>query len=102
MQLEGLQIMYNHYSFEHQGIPAESYGGRAVFHRDGHRLELAIPPAQVQQVMDLLSPHFVDSARGLSRCFNTDTFATAAASRSLEHNAEELTGIEKEAHDASL
>lgn len=55
MKLLELNVMYNHYTFENNGIPAEAHGGKVKFSDGETEINLTLSPEDIQDIMSLLS-----------------------------------------------
>lgn len=64
MKLDRLTINWNNYTFENEGIPAQSYSGKVVFKDDeGNFTQITLSPAAIDQIMQTVSLEVANNAK---------------------------------------
>lgn len=64
MKLDRLTVNWNNYSFENEGVPAQSYGGKVVFRDDsGNITQINLSPSAIDQIMQTVAIEVTNNAK---------------------------------------
>lgn len=64
MKLDRLSVNFNPYTFENEGVPAQSYGGKVVFKdASGNVTQINISPSGIDQIMQVVSIEVSNNAK---------------------------------------
>lgn len=64
MKLKSLDVIWNNYTFTNDGIPPESYGGKAIFEDvDGSCTRIVLSASAVDLIMQTVAKEVAENAR---------------------------------------
>ena len=72
MKLESMHISYNKYTFENDGVPANSHGGKAYFTTENGKLEVQLSPSVVAAIVKLVAPVVVAACQEMGNTNSRD------------------------------
>jgi hypothetical protein len=89
MKLDKLAITWNSYTFENDGIPPESYGGKVVF-RDaqGNLTQITLSPSAVDQIMQTVAAEVANNAKRMLAEMTKESVRDSARPKSIAPPAE--------------
>ena len=90
MKLDRLSVQYNIYAFEHEGIPAQSYGGKVVFRDDQANItQINLSPSAIDQIMQVVSIEVANNAKRMLASMTVESVRDSARPLCIVHDGHE-------------
>jgi hypothetical protein len=79
MKLDRLAVMWNNYTFENDGVPPQSYGGKVVFQDDsGNTAQVNISPAGIDRIMQVVALEVSNNAKRMLAAMSLEAVRDSA------------------------
>lgn len=89
MKLDRLAVTWNSYTFENDGIPAQSYGGKVVFKDDsGNTTQVNISPAGIDQIMQVVALEVSNNAKKMLAAMSLEAVRDSARPLAITQESE--------------
>lgn len=89
MKLDRLAITWNNYTFENEGIPPESYGGKVVFKDEqGNFTQITLSSSAVDQIMQTVASEVANNAKRMLAGMTLESVRDSARPKAIAAPAE--------------